>query len=114
MLVDREVKCRAWVEIVTQNHRADRHLQWLEVHLESAHFQDVSILTYQLFLPTRVNTVQRKLKKDIAGLEEAEKSSSRLWADVMIIAGGCQLLYPCLCRPCMACVRKASQQAGLV
>ena len=89
MLVDREVKCRAWVEIVTQNHRADRHLQWLEVHLESAHFQDVSILTCQPFLSTWTNVVQRKIKKDTAGLEEPEKSPTRLWADVMIIAGCC-------------------------
>ena len=114
MLVDQEAKYRAWTEIVTQKRRADRHLQWSEVHLEIACFQDVSILTDQQFLTTWANAVQQKMKKDTVGLEEPEESSTRLWADVMIIAGCCQLLYPCLCRPCMACVRKASQQAGLV
>ncbi|NJJ04956.1 hypothetical protein [Corynebacterium coyleae] len=89
MLEDWEAKYRAWAEIVTQKRREDKHLQWLEVHLESAHFQDVSILTYQLFLSTWTNAVQRKMKKDAAGLEEPEKSSKRLWADVMIIAGCC-------------------------
>lgn len=114
MLVDREAKYRAWAEIVTQKGRVDRHLQWLGMHLDIARFQDVSILTGQQFLTTWANAVQRKMEKDTAGLEEPEKSSTRLWADVMIIAGCCQLLYPCLCRPCMACVRKASQQTGLV
>ena len=89
MLEDWEAKYRAWAEIVTQKRRAGRHMQWLEVHLESAHFQDVSILTYQLFLPTWTNAVQRKMKNDAVGLEEPEKSSTLLWADVMIIAGCC-------------------------